>query len=368
MVICDNIGVSGCAKIFGAQSHTAQPEVGVMDEAGFRKYLRDSRQMPKDMPEKTVRSHAKVAKEFESFLKAKGSKRQLSDARPSDVRAFIAHLAKDDRNTFDAVMGLLRYARFCGNKDAELELIYAADGPSVVSDLCDKVKEMHGRRRYEEVLGGFERPPVGTPAKKMPRFTSDLMERMESCLGEAETREVLLTGVHAAPPERHVEEREMFLASKDVDEYLRRRRKRFIELLEGHMKDRALFFDQMIDQDVMDFVRKNHEVASGVRKRNVIYVTKIPYRAIEYLKEKDPKLKRYYGCHCPLARESILSGERMSPNLCYCSAGYVKRPFEVAFGKPVRTEVLESMLWGDPVCRFSIEVPRELLPGRGPRP
>ena len=123
-------------------------------------------------------------------------------------------------------------------------------------------------------------------------------------------------------------------------------------------------FLHLIDQDALDFVKGNPEVAGGVRRGKKIYQTKIPYMIIEYLKEKDPKLKRYYGCHCLLARESILSGEEMSRNLCYCSAGYEKMPYEVAFGKPVKTEVLKSILWGDTVCRFAMEIPEGYLPKR----
>ena len=180
--------------------------------------------------------------------------------------------------------------------------------------------------------------------------------------GQEGTREVLLVGVHAGLPKYYVEERKMLLASKDVDEYLRKRRERMVKLLEGHMKDGTPFYNQMIDQDALDFVRANPEVAGGVRRGKKIYQTKIPYMMIEYLKEKDPKLKRYYGCHCLLARESILSGKEMSRNLCYCSAGYEKMPYEVAFGKPVKTVVLKSILWGDDICRFSMEIPEKYLP------
>jgi hypothetical protein len=33
----------------------------------------------------------------------------------------------------------------------------------------------------------------------------------------------------------------------------------------------------------------------------------------------------------------------------------------VAFGQPLKAEVLQSVLWGDPVCRFSIDIPKEYL-------
>lgn len=131
------------------------------------------------------------------------------------------------------------------------------------------------------------------------------------------------------------------------------------------MKDGTLYFTQEINREVLDFVRGNPEIAGGVRRGNMMYFTKIPYMTIDYLREKDPKLKRYHCCHCPLARESILAGETMSRNLCYCSAGYEMGPLKVAFRKPLRAEIRKSALWGDSVCQFAIEIPMEYLKGKG---
>lgn len=330
-----------------------------MDEAGFRKFIKDAKRVPKGLPEKAVRSHIRMVKEFEAFLDGRKSGRTFEDADARDAKAFMALLAEERRSSFESLLGLLRYSRFCGNTAVELAVLNALDGAKVIGDLCETVKRRHGKRRHDEVLGGFAPPAAGTPPKRMPKVTSDFMRRLEKGLGEEETRSVLLTGPHAGPPEYYADERKMFLASKDVDEYLAKRRKEFIGLLEGHMRDGTLFFNQMIDRDVLDYVRGNPEVAGGVRRGDRIYCTKIPYMAIEYLKEEDERLKRYYGCHCLLARESIMSGRKMSRNLCYCSAGYEKMPFEVAFGGPVRVEILKSILWGDTVCRFAIEIPEE---------
>mgnify|MGYP001117887051 FL=1 len=333
-----------------------------MDEADFKAFLKAGERVPKNMDAKTIRANVKIVKDFESFLKRKGKGRKLGKARGSDARAFMVEAAEQGKGSFESFLGLLRYARFSGNADMELGVLNALDGAKVMDDLCEVVRKKHGKKRYDEVLGDFKPPAVGTSPKKMPRATRDFTDRLESGLGQEGTREVLLVGVHAGLPKYYVEERKMLLASKDVDEYLRKRRERMVKLLEGHMKDGTPFYNQMIDQDALDFVRANPEVAGGVRRGKKIYQTKIPYMMIEYLKEKDPKLKRYYGCHCLLARESILSGKEMSRNLCYCSAGYEKMPYEVAFGKPVKTVVLKSILWGDDICRFSMEIPEKYLP------
>ncbi len=329
-----------------------------MNEKGFRKFIKEAKRVPKGLSEKTIRSHIRMVKEFEKLLKSKNPRKEFNDARERDVKAFIKHLAKTDRNTFDNLIGLLRYARFSGNRDAELALLIVLDGGNILGIMCDTVRREYGKRKGDELLRGFELPAIGTSFKHMPKVTSEFMRRLESGIGEAATRELLLTGPHAGPPEYYLEERKMLKASKSIDEYLRKRGKKFIEELTGHMRNGTLFFTQEINQDVIDFVRRNPEIAGGVRKGDLIYCTKVPYMAIEYLREKDQKMKRYYYCHCPLARESIPSGKAMSRNFCYCSAGFEKRPFDVAFGVPLKAKVKKSVLWGNSVCQFVLEIPK----------
>ena len=330
-----------------------------MDEKGFRRFIKEGKRVPKGLKEATIRSHIGLVKEFEGFLKRKSPRRVFNDARDKDFRAFVKHLSKDNRNTFDNLIGLLRYARFSGGRDAELAILNLLNGSHVLPKMCENVKSAVGQRKFDELLGDFKPPAIGTPSKQMPKATSDFLSRLESGIGDAATREILLDSPDAGPPEYYADEKKMLRSSKDVDEYLRKRCKKLVEELTGHMKNGTLFFNQEIDQDVLDFVRRNPEIAGGVRKGDKIYCTKVPYMAIEYLAEKNRKLKRYYYCHCPLARESILSGKKMSRNLCYCSAGYEKAPFDVAFGERVKIEVLKSVLWGDAICRFAIEIPKD---------
>jgi hypothetical protein len=69
-------------------------------------------------------------------------------------------------------------------------------------------------------------------------------------------------------------------------------------------------------------------------------------------------MKRYYTCHCPLVRESIITGYPKIPrNWCYCSGGYGKLRYDVIFEEPVEVELLESVLDGDLRCRFAIKIP-----------
>jgi hypothetical protein len=68
--------------------------------------------------------------------------------------------------------------------------------------------------------------------------------------------------------------------------------------------------------------------------------------------------KRYFACHCPLARAAFATGEPDIPlDWCYCSGGYHKLMFDVLFETSTEVEVLESVLAGDDRCRFRVRIP-----------
>lgn len=55
------------------------------------------------------------------------------------------------------------------------------------------------------------------------------------------------------------------------------------------------------------------------------------------------------GCPCPLARIGTTSGK-----LCECSLGFQEHAYGIVFGRPVRAELVDSVLRGGKQCRFKI--------------
>ena len=80
----------------------------------------------------------------------------------------------------------------------------------------------------------------------------------------------------------------------------------------------------------------------------------------EYLDATDDKMKRYYACHCAWARESILQGDEVSSDFCYCSGGFTKQPWEAALDQHLEVELVKSVLRGDNECSFIIHLPADL--------
>ena len=329
-----------------------------MDEKGFRAFAQSSHRVP-SLGEETIRSHLRMVAEFEAFLKKKDAKKNFRNATSRDLQSFSAELMNNGENGFENFLALLRYSRFVNNREVEVAVLELVDGSDVFDNLSETLRQTVGESVCSEILDGISFPPLGTHPKEKPITTKRLVERLEAKLGERKCREILLSGPHAAPREEFLPEKKKFLASNSIDDFLEKRHKEYIDLLEKHAKEKTLHYTQEIDEEVLEYVRKTPTCQNGVRNGGVIYVTKIPYMAKKYLHEKDEKKKRYYYCHCPWVREAILSDVRISPNFCYCSAGFEKRPWDVIFDQSVKADVIETVLRGDLTCKFAIHIPKE---------
>ncbi|MCU0852493.1 MAG: hypothetical protein MUC90_04455 [Thermoplasmata archaeon] len=333
-----------------------------MDEKGFREFCHTSKRVLKGLSDEKIAENIKFVKEFEKFLAKR--KKDLRKATGKDLADFSELMVKNDTNKFDNYVALIRYARFINNKEVEIAVLSFADGAQVLGELGKTIQKTEGKAKHDAVFRGLNMPVMGSSHEGWPEITRMFMERLQETLGTKGARDALRSGPHAPPREAFAEDRQKYLKAGSLDEFLKIRHSDAVKTLKTHMKEDTLFYDQAIDEDALDFVRVNQEVMGGVRKGGVIYETKIPYRLIQYLHEKDERKKRYFACHCPWVRESILSGPKVSPEFCYCSAGYHKRPWDVIFDEPVEIDVLESVLQGDPVCRFAIHVPEKALPPR----
>ena len=338
-----------------------------MDEKGYRAFIAEGRRVRKDLSERDIRSNIKLVEEFEEFLSRRSPPKDFHGATKSDFEGFIRELGKTGRNSEENIIAIIRYARFDENKAVELSGVQMLDGATVMETLSEILKDAVGSVCHKRIFSDIDLPPIGSSIEGWPKVTKKLMERLESELDESTWKGALLAGPHNAPDEYYLPEKRKYEQSKDIDQFLERRAEEFIGLLKEHMTEGTLFFNQEIDRDVLEFVRNNPEIAGGIRDGDIIYEAKIPYMTREYLREEDEKMRRYYYCHCPWTREAIRTGLHVSPNFCYCSAAFMKKPWDIIFGQPVAVEIVSSVLSGDSVCRFAIRIPEEHTTEQKPR-
>ncbi len=336
------------------------PESFNVDEEGFRQHC-----IKRNVKEETIQTHISVVKDFETFLAKKHGNKDFSSSTPGDMQSFVTHLLENRKNTIDNFVALLRYANFVNKRELVALLFGFVEGYGALEKLSETLEQTMGRSKRDKIFEGITLPPLGTDPRDKPRIAKRIMERLEATLDERTLKEIMSSGLDVGPKEWYLPMRAKFLESKSIDDYLKKRHKEAVEMLEKHSREKSMFYAQEIDDEVVDYVRDNPEVMGGVREGDVIYETKIPYLTKKYLHEKDEQMKRYYACHCGWVREAIRSGDEISPNFCYCSAGYHKRPFDIIFDQPVKADVIETVLKGDLVCRFAIHIPKQFLESKG---
>jgi hypothetical protein len=197
------------------KGNPAEERSSKLDEKGFRSFC-----VKRKLDEETTQASIEMVKELEVFLKKTTQRRDLGNATSGDLQSFVMLLMKNRKNTWDNLLALLRYARFADNREVEIALLELLDGSDVLENLSNTLKQSVGESKHEEIFEGIELPPLGTPSRDKPKITGKLMERLEAKLGESKCREMLLSGPHAGPKGEYLPERNKFLGSKGIDDFL----------------------------------------------------------------------------------------------------------------------------------------------------
>jgi hypothetical protein len=317
-----------------------------MDQQGFRALL-EGRQVPAEKMEVALA----LAERFEQFAV------QAGGFSAETAWAFSKMLIAEGQNSEENLFTLARYGLFIKDNVIFVAFLESLDGGEAQENLYKQVAKKYGEALRDKVFVGIGLAPFGLPTPEKPRYMQPVIERLEKTLGAEACRALIADSLRDLSDDPR--EREVYQSCKDVDEYLARKKQKFIEQLETCQREGRLFFAQEITDEVLDYIRSKPEMGGGVRIGDIVYETKIPFLTKQYLAETDPALKRYYYCHCPWAREAVKSGEKVAPIFCNCSAGFHKKPWEGALGQKIQVEVLESVLQGDARCRFAIHLPDE---------
>ncbi len=325
-----------------------------MKEKAFRElYLK------RGFSQKEIQEAVSFVQALEQELLEKG--RSLEEAQVDDLRQHMEALIDNGQNSEPRLLALARY--FHMTKRNELYIFFTAlfGGLGVMETIRKRVAIQEGENIANQVFESYPGYPLGLDVKEMPKRTQSVMAGLIAALPTDRYQKALAGNNHGISETSMIREKEHYQAAKSLDRYLEERHRRKVDELQGYCDRREVWFEQEISQEVVDYVKSNQEILSAVRQGNVLYVTKIPYDGIRYLQAKDKTMKSYYACHCPFARESILSEDsEVNPDWCYCSAGFAKFPFEVILDRELEVEVLQSALAGDPVCRFAIYLPEDL--------
>jgi len=331
------------------------PREGLMQEQAFRDYL-----VARGLAQEQVEAQVAFVDAMETRLKEKAPSWTFEDLNHRSVQEVVDEMIDRDENTVENLQALLHYAKVINNDDMFVAIFQMLDGYEAMEGLYNRLADVVGEDLRDCVFEGMPLPPLGLSRREKSRYTYRIMARMEEIFGESISRDILDNSLRYLPDAYFGDARMDYYENceGDIDRYLVLKGQRFIDKLRDYQMRKELFFGQEITDAVIAFVEASPEIGGGIRNGNVIYETKIPYNTKAFLVETDPNKKRYQYCHCPWAKESLRKGTlTVSATFCQCSAGFHKRPYEVIFSQPLKAEVLQSVLRGDPVCRFAIHLP-----------
>jgi hypothetical protein len=314
------------------------------------------------IPSQKISQQITFIENIERLVKSKVPSWTLEDLNQASAQAIVDELIDRGENSLENLLAIARYAKAIKNQELFLSIFQLLDGYEAMEGLYEKLGAYVGEDLREIIFEDLPLPPLGLSNREKALYAYRIINRMETIFDETTIRDILKDCLRHLPTTYYEKDISSYWndCGGDIDCYLKMRGERFVNTLKDYQLKNELFFGQEINDEVIEFVRANPEIGQGVRIGNIIYETKIPYNTKDYIAERDPDKKRYHYCHCPWAKESLRRKGLVVPSVfCQCSAGFHKKPFEAIYEKPVKAEVLKSVLKGDLLCRFAIYLPDE---------
>jgi len=273
------------------------------------------------------------------------------------IDEIIVYLVKKKLNLVENFIVLMRYYRVIGNNNIYIHLTRYTGMLDVVETILKRTKRIVEKSSYEQIIKGYQLAFLGMSPSQLPHAIDELMKRLDENLNDDLVKKVLTGNNHNLSEKSQLREKIEYENAPNLKTYLKQRHERKVKELESHLLDQTPWFEQTITEEVVDFVKNNQEVLSAKLEGDKLFITKIPYDTVSYLNATDEITRKYFGCHCPFAREAIKNGEpKLDERFCYCSAGFAKFPFEIILNQKLPIKVLKSILAGDDICRFEIDL------------
>ncbi len=218
-----------------------------------------------------------------------------------------------------------------------------------------------GQKFWDTLTADIVLPNMDTECKYKCHNMYVFIEKLEKMAPRKTVERILRRVRHGLHPSQVSHIREELQATGDLDAFLRNSQEGTMEYFVQLNKEKRDFYGQEITDEVLEFIGQNPAMLSPVRRGNKLKCMAFPCNMAEYLKAEDDVMKRYHACHCPFAKESILSDATVSPILCHCSQGHVMNSMEALFDRELEGRPVRSVLNGDLSCEYEIDIPEDIM-------
>ena len=187
------------------------------------------------------------------------------------LKQYISQLIKKNENSEDRLIAIARYCYYIKKNDLYVYLVSIFGAANVPHEIGKRLGAIAGEEIRHSVYQGIGFPQLGSPQDDYPDVTKKILERMEVELPPAKCREIMTWNYHKVPVAAFKECKERFEKSNSIDEYLKGEHKRLVDEIESCMKKGRLWFEQEITPEVLEFVKNNQEINTGIRRGERIF-------------------------------------------------------------------------------------------------
>ncbi|MBN1315784.1 MAG: hypothetical protein JXA42_09960 [Anaerolineales bacterium] len=210
------------------------------------------------------------------------------------------------------------------------------------------IEQSAGQDIRDQVMQGSQYLPSQSN-HHVRAWTRTTLERLQLLVGKDKLEEIMTGCACQYSPAALQKVRDFYQSTGNLEQAHAMLQEQFESFLRETLNMEASLIDEII--------RRGWGLA-GVLQGNVIVATKIPKSSnlAAYMAENDPLIRRQLYCHCPRVRDALASSESIPLAYCYCGAGFYKGIWEEITQQPVQIKVIKSVLGGDDVCTFSINL------------
>ncbi len=322
-----------------------------MQEEKLREFMRS-----KDKQENTIEMYVTFVKEIDDYLKNEKKSLGIDKSYLKDLQAFLKQWKTDKKAKQSFLLAMKSYGRATDNPNLIANANRLLGIGTWLSRLEETLDEYVGEELQTKIMeAGGPIKQTSTTAKKAV-WAKCMMDCLEANVDEKTCKKILTNNLHFKSPKSpsFKKLKRMYEKSGSID----------VVLQHLHDKWKKIIGDKYgYDSPEYKYVEADSTIEAGVRKGNIVYVSKIPYQIKQFIEAEDDQTKRYHYCHCGWVRDSLKKPkeEQVSVNFCNCSGGWHKVPFEGIFEQTLEVDLVKSVLKGDDICTFAIHLPKEVI-------
>ncbi len=193
----------------------------------------------------------------------------------------------------------------------------------------NKLEMVLGSEAKAKILAPMNDLDIDSPAAVRHQSLCNALTILEQKASDEEQYEILSHCAHIFPVELIPPMRELFRSTGNVDTVI------------DAMISKGGYYPKLLR-----------------REGSIIYEEKSPANPTAYKEAKTDAERRRAYCFCPLIRNHL---DETPKSFCNCSAGWPKQLWEGLLERPLKIQVVRSLINGDNTCEFAIHLPDDIL-------